>query len=242
MKVEELSQAEIEAIAYCCVVPEMQISRVSVVMKRAYLPKIGHDGLMIKQDETVIVVDPGIGERVVVIEKFLSILANNQYYSLLKGKICNEVMEDGVVQTKFWSGFLLVQKPTETIFFRLSEIKRKVMLYPNDGEETFVVLDYSRPTTPHYTPLVPCFPEVHDVVQVLGEEEEEDWFGEVRSVSVRNQTAQVQPLTACARWPDRNRYVRDRRLRMSSENVHWNSILQVAKGRWLSGSCWEWLS
>ena len=81
MKVEELSQADIEAIAYCCVVPEMQISRASVVMKRAYLPKIGHDGLMIKQDETVIAVDPGIGERVVVIEKFVSILANNQYYS-----------------------------------------------------------------------------------------------------------------------------------------------------------------
>ena len=78
------------------------------------------------------------------------------------------------------------------------------MLYPNDGKEIFVVLDYSHPTTPHYTPLVPCFPEVHDVVQVLGEEEEEEWFGEVRSVSVRNQTAEVQPLTACARWPDRN--------------------------------------
>ena len=116
---------------------------------------------MIKQDGTVTAVDPGIGGRVVVIEKFLSILANNQYYSLLKGKICHEVMEEGVVQTKFWSGFLLVQKPTETIFFRLREIKRKVMLYPNDGGETFVVLDYSRPTTPHYTPLVPCFPEVH---------------------------------------------------------------------------------
>ena len=241
MKVEELSQADIEAIAFCCEVPEMQISRASVVMKRAYLPKIGHDGMMIKQDETVIAVDPGIGERVVVIEKFLSILANSQYFSLLRGKICHEVMEEGVVQTKFWSGFRLVQKPTENIFLRLSEIQRKVMLYPNDGEENFVVLDYSRPATPHYTPLVPCFPEVDDVVQVLGEEKEE-WFGQVRSVSVRNQTAQLQPLTACARWPDRNRYVRDRRLRVSSENVHWNSILQVAKGRWLSGSCWEWLS
>lgn len=77
-------------------------------MKRVYFFKIGYDGVMIKQDEIVIVLDLGIGERVVVIEKFFSILVNNQYYLLLRGKICYEVMEEGVVQIKFWSGFFLV--------------------------------------------------------------------------------------------------------------------------------------
>ena len=94
-------------------------------MSRAYLPKIGHDGLMVKQDEMVIAADPGIGDRI-VIEKFLSILANNQYFSFLRRKICHEVMEEGVVQTKFWNGFLFIKKPTENFFLRLSEIKHKV--------------------------------------------------------------------------------------------------------------------
>lgn len=89
-------------------------------------------------------------------------------------------------------------------------------------------------------PIVPCFPEKFDVVQVLGEEEE--WFAQVTSVSERDKTVQVQPLTASARRPGRNLCLRERRQRMSSETVHWNSILQVANGRWHSGTCWEWLS
>lgn len=240
MKIEELSQENMSAIGFCCNTPQQQVSRVAVVAKRAFLPKLGHDGLIVKAGETVIAIDPGAGNKVVTIENFLSVSANNQYYSLLKGQICHVVMEDGEVQTKFWSGFPLVQKPTETIYLTLVDIKRKVMLYPNNDEENYVVLDYSRPTTPHYNPIVPCFPEKDDVVQVLGEEQE--WFGQVISVSERNKTAQVQPLTASARWPGRNLYLRERRQRMPSEIVHWNSILQVANGRWNSGTCWEWLS
>ncbi|KAL9966452.1 hypothetical protein ACROYT_G024530 [Oculina patagonica] len=123
----------------------------------------------------------GTEEKLLKVKSFLSVLANDHYFSLLKGQVSHEVMEDGEVQTKFWSGFHLVQNPTETIFLRLDEIKRKVMLYPNH----FVVLDYSRPTTP-CTPIVPCFPEKDDVVKVLGEGEE--WFGQVTSVSERKKT------------------------------------------------------
>jgi len=239
MKFEELSQENIASIGFCCVIPQQQVSRVAVTTKRAFFPKLGYDGVVVKAGETVVVTDPGLGDKFVTVENFLSVLANNQYYSLLKGQICHEVMEDGEVQTQFWSGFHFVQKPTETIFLRLNEIKRKVMLYPNNEEENFVVLDYSRPTTP-YIPIVPCFPEKGDVVQVLGEEEE--WFGQVTSVSERNKLAQVQPLTASARWPGRNLYMKERRLRISAETVHWNSILQIANGKWHSGTCWEWLS
>ena len=60
-------------------------------------------------------IDPGIDDKVVIINKFLSVLANDQYYSLAKAPVCNYVMEDGEVQTKYWSGFPLVQKPTADI-------------------------------------------------------------------------------------------------------------------------------
>lgn len=63
-------------------------------------------------------------------------------------------MKAGEDQTQFWSGFHLVYKPTETVYFSLEEIKCKFLLYPNH-QETFVALDYSRPTTP-YIPIVPC--------------------------------------------------------------------------------------
>lgn len=189
MKVTELSQAEIEDIAYCCTVPSIQVSRLAIVTMKAFLPKLGHNGLVIKSDEAVIGIDPGEDDKVVIINKFLSVLANDQYYSLVKAQVCNYVMEDGEVQTNYWSGFPLVQKPTADIYLKLEEIKRKVMLYPNHDGENFVVLDYFRSSSLHYTPIVPCFPELGDVVQILGEEEEEMWFGEVKSINERNKTA-----------------------------------------------------
>lgn len=239
MKVEELPSENIAAIGFCCEIPQQHVSRVAVTARRAFFPKLGYDGVVVKAGETVVATDPGLGDKFVTVEKFLSVLANGQYFSLLKGQVCHEVMEDGEVQTQFWSGFHFVQNPTETIFLRLNEINRKVMLYPNHEEENFLVLDYSRPTSP-CTPIVPCFPEKGDVVQVLGEEEE--WFGQVTSVSEKKKLAKVQPLTASTRWPGQNLYMKEARLRISAELVHWNSILQVANGRWHSGTCWEWLS
>lgn len=239
MKFEQLSQENIAAIGFCCEIPQQQVSRVAVTARRAFFPKLGYDGVVAKVGETVVAEDPGLGEKFVTVTSFLSVLANDQYFSLLKGQVSHEVMEDGEVQTKFWSGFHLVQKPTETIFLRLNEIKRKVMLYPNHEEENFVVLDYSRPTT-LCTPIVPCFPEKNDVVKVLGEGEE--WFGQVTSISERKKLAKVQPLTTSTRWPGRNLYMKKSRVRISAEVVHWDSILQVANGTWHSGTCWEWLS
>lgn len=212
-------------------------ARVAVVARRAFLPTLGY-GLIVKASEEIIVIDPGIGDKFVTFENFLRVFANNQYHSLLKGQICHAATEAGEDQTQFWSGSHLVYKPNETVYFNLEEIKHKVLLYPNH-EETFVVLDYSCPTTP-YIPIVPCFPEKFDVVQVFGEEEE--CFAQVTSVSERDKTVQVQPLTASARRPGRHLYLREQRQRMSSETVHWKSILQVANGRWHSGTCWEWLS
>jgi len=51
-------------------------------------------------------------------------------------------MEDGKVQTKYWSGYPLVQKPTADIYLTLEEVKCNVMFYPNHVGENFVVLDY----------------------------------------------------------------------------------------------------
>ena len=144
MNIKELSQEIIAAIAFCCSTQQQQVSKVAVVTRRAFLPKLGYNGLVVKAGEIVIAIDPGINDKFVRIENFLSVFANyNQYHSLLKGQICHVVMEDGEDQTQFWSSFHLVHKPTETMYFKLSEIKRKVLLYPNH-EETFVVLDYSR--------------------------------------------------------------------------------------------------
>ena len=79
MKVTELSQGEIEDIAYCCTVPSMQLSRLAIVTMKAFLPKLGHNGLVIKSDETVLQIDPGIDEKVVIINKFLSVFADDQH-------------------------------------------------------------------------------------------------------------------------------------------------------------------
>jgi len=119
MNVKELSQEAIGAIAYCCNTHQQEVSRVAFVTRRAFLPKLGYNGLNVKAGETVIVIDPGIGDKLVTIEIFLSVFTNNQYHSLLKGQICHAAMEAGEDQTQFWSGFHLVHKPTETVYFNL---------------------------------------------------------------------------------------------------------------------------
>jgi len=76
-----------------------EVSRVAVVTRRAFLSKLGYNGLNVKAGETVIVIDPGIGDKFVTIENFLSVFANNQYHSLLKGQICHAALEAGEDQT-----------------------------------------------------------------------------------------------------------------------------------------------
>lgn len=86
MNVKELSQETSAAIAYCCNTHQQEVSRVAVVTRTAFLPTLGYNGLIVKASETVIVIDPGIGDKFVTIENFLSVFANNQYHSLLKGQ------------------------------------------------------------------------------------------------------------------------------------------------------------
>ena len=85
-------------------------------------------------------------------------------------------------------------------------------------------------------------PEVSDINSSENEDEIPSNLLEKTSVSEKKKLAKVQPLTASTRWPGRNLYMKEVRLRISAELVHWNSILQVANGRWHCGTCWEWLS
>ena len=60
----------------------MQLSRLAIVTMKAFLPKLGHNGLVIKSDETVIGIDPGIDDKVVI--KLLS-LTNFSVFWLMIG-------------------------------------------------------------------------------------------------------------------------------------------------------------
>lgn len=53
-------------------------------------------------------------------------------------------MEDGKVQTKYWSGYPLVQKPTADIYLKLEEVKCKVMFYPNNVGPRLFPLQFSQ--------------------------------------------------------------------------------------------------
>ena len=46
---------------------------------KAFLHKLGYNGLVLKSDETALRIDPGIDEKVVIINKFLSVFADDQH-------------------------------------------------------------------------------------------------------------------------------------------------------------------
>lgn len=61
MNVKELSQETIAAIA----------------ARRAFLPTLGYNGLIVKASEEIIAIDPGIADKFLTFENFLSVFANN---------------------------------------------------------------------------------------------------------------------------------------------------------------------
>ena len=52
-------------------------ARVAVVARRAFLPTLGYNGLIVKASKEIIVIDPGIADKFVTFENFLSVFANN---------------------------------------------------------------------------------------------------------------------------------------------------------------------
>ena len=109
---------------------------------------------------------------------------------------------------------------------------RKVMLYPNDDNTSFIVMDYEKPVFPLSSQdiLVPQHPEQGDIVAVNGENGE-TWLVHVQRADASSKWCQVYFYV-----PDTGNNKLYRKECHRLERVDWSSTLYLVPGSWL-GEC-----
>lgn len=110
------------------------------------------------------------------------------------------------------------------------DIIRKVMLYPDEDDRSFSVIDYRRENlllTPGEV-LIPQYPEPDDMVAVNGDNDE-TWLAHIQHTNSLSKLCQVYF------------YVKDihndklyRKESNRLHQVHWNTVLSIVSGTWLN--------
>ena len=181
----------------------------------------GYDGLLYCEQEYVVIVREGQGEAIGHVAHIFATCVANVYTSYLDV----QVMES--VGFTSW-GLPLVKQSDECMLTQLSNLSRKVMLFPShedeDGEQIYVVIDFVRRIFPvrDDTVVVPYYPVIDDMVDVKGDNGEV-WKAHVLSFNLRRKIIQgrffVQRHDEL--WfPEATR----------PQGIHFNSILGMVTG------------
>lgn len=104
-----------------------------------------------------------------------------------------QLNDNGETSINILNGFpeVKLQPNGEKVFFLTEDIQRKVALYVC-GEELATVVDYMRKLrTPPYKPIVPVYPEEHDMLLIQEEEPGDIWHGKVLSIDRAKQIVDV---------------------------------------------------
>lgn len=192
----------------------------------------GYGGLLYREQEYVVIVREDQGEAIGHVAHIFATCVANAYSSYLDV----QVMES--MGFTSW-GLPLVKRSDECMLTLLSNLSRKVMLFPShedeDGEQIYVVIDFMRRIFPvrDDTVVVPYYPVIDDMVDVKGDNGEV-WKARVLSFNLRRKIIQgrffVQRHDEL--WfPEATR----------PQDIHFNSILGIANGDWIDGSfsCWK---
>lgn len=188
-------------------------------------------GILYRVGENVIV--SGEHEGVLNITQFLWTTLNGKNHIFVVGDCFQPVMngsERGVYQ--WGKGALLSPSATEIILLS-SSIQRKVMLFPDPDNlsdpNMYILVDFQRPHFPLTSVVVPCYPEVGDMLLIKGDDPE-PWRGLALAIHMRNKTVQVQFFVPHPRWGRQSGlWVREG---TRPQQVHFKSILGICTGNW----------
>ena len=166
--------------------------------------------------------------RVIEVTDFFAICCNNSYHTFVNGKIFAAVEN----LRHLYSGNMVVMPTSETICIPAKNIVRKVMLYPADdmdlpSKTKYVLVDFLRPNLGLEVKdvVVPVYPEVGDMIKVCGSNNEV-WYAHVRTVDARSKTCKINFYIEDSNYP--GKYRRETFNRCNTENLHWDSILDLA--------------
>jgi len=223
---------DLQEIASDCDVLLQHVDENAIACRSIWKPTHGYSGLLYRVKEHIVLIKPRGGEVIAMIDSVFTICAKRVYKQYLKVRLFEH--------TGFTTqGMELVQRTDEFLVAPLSNISRKVMLYPFDepddeDEQQYVVMDFMRrvfPVTPA-TLVVPYYPVLNDMVSIMGEADEV-WKARVLSFSLRHQVVQGQFFIERqdGLWiPENTR----------PQQIHFKSIVAFGQGLWVNEyDCWE---
>lgn len=172
-------------------------------------------------------------DDIIHITQFLRVTVNSNHHIFVIGDCFQPVVHGVERVVDQWSkGTLLLPSGAERIL-PSSSIQRKVMLFPHPENladpRKYILVDFQRPHFPLASVVVPCYPEVGDMLLIKGDDPE-PWHGLVLAVNMRNKTVQVQFFMPHPRWGRRSGlWVREG---TRPQQVHFKSMLGLCTGNW----------
>ena len=167
---------------------------------------------------------------IILATEFFGITLSNGWFSFVKGNIFERPPDEPV---RTYSDCPFVTSTSTAKVFSSGKILRKLMLFPDpDSSTSFVACDFMKPKPPLMLEdiIVPVHPKLNDTVNVRGNDDEV-WFAHVLSVDLSAKTCRIHFYIEDSAFS--GRYTRETLGRLAMENIHWNSIIQIASGQWV---------
>lgn len=184
------------------------------------MPEHGYSGLLYREKENVIVIDPREGETVTSIDTINTVSVLGQRRACIKAK---RFEWDGYSNN---SNHRKVKETNNYVFVELQNVSRKVMLQESDGNR--IVIDFMRRLYPisSATVVLPYYPVVNDMVMVKGAALNDIWNARVVSYNLARKSIVGRFFVKEDEiWiPEHGSH---------NQNISFASILGIANGSWL---------
>lgn len=216
-----------------------EIPHMVTMYKSALLPlhNVSCGGTVYKSgNEVSVLLQGGDDEVIVKIIHFSLFCVENHHISIAIGdRYKTSEGDNGAILRHPLSDSLIVQPCEPNFCLLLTDITRKVMLYPYRLGK-FAVIDLAQKTMPLPHVLVPVYPQISDMVLVKGDDVEL-WRAEVRAVDHRLKSARGHFFVKHRNWNNNQLWVRES-LARAMDTILYKSIVGLVEGQW-HGSCWK---
>lgn len=208
-----------------------------------FMPFHGHQGTLYRIGEVILIQGPSNDGNLETIRltDILFVACKAKYNAVVKGELYTNVFDHDGIKYHQYSGSNYV-KPTAIQRAVLSTaVLRKIMIFPDvdhlDDPTCYITIDHLRPCIPLKVVdvIVPFYPEIGDMIKVMGTMAEEVWLAHVININQTLFTCQVHFYVQDHSYTSDNIIYKQEHNKL--ETVHWDSILGQSVGYW-RGKYW----
>ena len=170
------------------------------------------------------------------VEEFCLVKVIDVYHSIVFGDTFQFITNSGGnVSRHPISDTVYIQPAHSSICVGLNDLRREIMLFPERGNK-YAVVDPFRRSVNLPKVMVPVYPQVHDFVCVIGDEEDDPWRALITEVNYHNSTVGGYFYVKHPNFDANHLWIRERPQR--KETIHFNSLLSIENGEWV-GNAWR---